>query len=178
MPTCLQIEADLSGVNKSGRPAKRRASLLRTLGVAVVLCGLGGLTAAAQDCGHHHHYYDDDWHCDRHWRSGDTSGDSARYGGNTQTLHGRIAEIVYLPGVTPDSGMVELRLAESGQATRVQLAPVGFLKHSGILLKEGDAITVKGMVVSGFQGDLVVTVTLQSGDKSVALRDLRGRPLW
>jgi hypothetical protein len=74
--------------------------------------------------------------------------------------------------------MVELRLSNSGQTTRIQLAPVGFLKRSGVILKEGDAVIVKGIPVSGFQGDLIVSTSLQKGEKSVSLRDMRGRPLW
>jgi hypothetical protein len=52
------------------------------------------------------------------------------------------------------------------------------LKRSGVILKEGDAVIVKGIPVSGFQGDLIVSTSLQKGEKSVSLRDMRGRPLW
>jgi hypothetical protein len=180
MPRFIQSEVGVNGAEGRGPARNSYMSFLKALGVTAILCGLGCLPIAAQDCGHHEHHYDDGWNCDRHWRSNSqgTAGGSTRYDGNVQTVQGRIDEIVYLPGTTPDSGMVELRLTDSGQTTRIQLAPVGFLKRGGLILKEGDTVTVKGIPVSGFQGDLIVTTTLQKGDKSLSLRDMRGRPLW
>ncbi len=180
MTRLVQTELSVSGDERPGLWRSRSLRLLQALGVISILCGLGVLPIGAQDCGHHQHHYDDGWNCDRHWRSNSqgTAGDTTRYDGNVQTVQGRIDEIVYLPGTTSDSGMVELRLSNSGQTTRVQLAPVGFLKRSGVVLKEGDAVTVKGIPVSGFQGDLIVTTALQKGDKSLSLRDMHGRPLW
>lgn len=180
MPRFIRAEVGRNGAEGAGPAKNRYMRFSKGVGVTAILCGLGCLPIAAQDCGHHQHHYDDGWNCDRHWRSNSqgTAGGSTRYDGNVQTVQGRIDEIVYLPGTTPDIGMVELQLTDSGQTTRIQLAPVGFLKRSGLILKEGDTVTVKGLPVSGFQGDLIVTTTLQKGDKSLALRDMRGRPLW
>ena len=85
---------------------------------------------------------------------------------------------VYLPGATPDSGMVEVRLQSAGQSQLVRLAPVGFLKQSGLLLREGDTVTVKGFPVAGMEGDLLIATELHKGEKTLSLRDTRGRPAW
>lgn len=151
---------------------------LMALGLATVLYGWGSLPVAAQGCDHHRHHNDDCWNGDGYSRSRGTAGYSTNYEGNAQTLQGRINEIDYLPGATPESAMVELGLSSAGQIAHVQLAPIGFLKRGGVLLKTGDSVTIKGVPVAGFQGDLILTVTLLKGDKSLALRDSRGRPLW
>jgi hypothetical protein len=83
-----------------------------------------------------------------------------------------------LPGATPDSAMVEVRLQSAGQSELIRLAPVGFLKQSGLLLKEGDSITVKGFRVAGMEGDLLVATELHKGEKTLSLRDAWGRSAW
>jgi hypothetical protein len=95
-----------------------------------------------------------------------------------RTAEGRITEVVYLPGATPDSGMVEVHLQSAGQTRLIRLAPAGFLKQSGLLLREGDTVTVKGFPVAGMEGDLIVATEIHKGDKSLPLRDTRGRPNW
>ena len=95
-----------------------------------------------------------------------------------RTAEGKITEVVYLPGATPDSSMVEVRLQSAGQSQLVRLAPVGFLKQSGLLLREGDTVTVKGFPVAGMEGDLLVATELHKGEKTLSLRDTRGRPAW
>ena len=95
-----------------------------------------------------------------------------------QTIEGKIAEVVYLPGVTENSGLVEIRLQSSTQNRLIRLAPTGFLKASGLLLREGDAVTVKGFPVSGMEGDLIVATEVHKGEKTVSLRDESGRPAW
>jgi len=95
-----------------------------------------------------------------------------------RAAEGKITEVVYLPGATPDSSMVEVRLQSAGQSQLVRLAPVGFLKQSGLLLTEGDTVTVKGYPVAGMEGDLLVATELHKGGKALSLRDPRGRPTW
>ena len=97
---------------------------------------------------------------------------------NVQTLEGKKSEIVYLPGATPDTGMVEVRVQSSGQSELIRLAPCGFLRQSGVLLREGDTLSLKGFRVAGMEGDLIVAATVQKGDKCLSLRDSRGQPLW
>ncbi len=144
---------------------------------AIVLLGcLGGLPAAAHDCGHWGYDGDHCWYSGHHWRSvRPPAGVSSTA---TQTLAGKVSEIIYLPGATADSGMVEIRLQADGQARLVRLAPVGFLKQSGLSLREGDAITVQAYVVSAMEGDLLVATEIQQGNRRLSLRDTRGRPAW
>ena len=51
---------------------------------------------------------------------------------NLQNLEGKISEIVYLPGATPDTGVVEVRMQAAGQNKLIRLAPCGFLNQSGL----------------------------------------------
>ena len=95
-----------------------------------------------------------------------------------RTAEGKITEVVYLPGATPASGMVEVRLQSAGQSQLVRLAPVGFLKQSGLLLREGDTVMVKGFPIAGMEGDLLVATELHKGEKTLSLRDTRGRQAW
>jgi hypothetical protein len=95
-----------------------------------------------------------------------------------RTAEGKITEVVYLPGATPDGGMVEVRLQSAGQSQLIRLAPVGFLKQSGLLLREGDTVIVKGFRVAGMEGDLLIATELRKGEKTLSLRDPRGRPAW
>jgi hypothetical protein len=93
-------------------------------------------------------------------------------------MDGKITEIIYLPGATPGSGMVEVRLQSGGQSELIRLAPSGYLKQSGMLLREGDTVTLKGFPVTGMEGDLIVATEVHKGDKSLPLRDTRGQPKW
>jgi hypothetical protein len=95
-----------------------------------------------------------------------------------RAAEGKITEIVYLPGATPDSSMVEVRLQSTGQSQLVHLAPVGFLKQRGLLLREGDTVIVKGFPVAGMEGDLLVATELRKGENALSLCDPRGRPAW
>ena len=95
-----------------------------------------------------------------------------------RTAEGKITEVVYLPGTTADSGMVEVRLQSAGQNQLIRLAPVGLLKQSGLLLREGDTLIVKGFLVAGMEGDLLVATELRKGENALSLRDPRGRPAW
>jgi hypothetical protein len=160
--------------------------LIGILAVISMFSWIGVTPALAQGCCHHGHYYDDDcWdsgHCCSHqgapagrqFRESSPSGTTA----NLQTREGKIAEVVYLPGVTADSGMVELRLQSGGQLDLVRLAPSGFLKQGGLVLREGDTVLVKGFPVAGMEGDLIVATEIRKGDKGLSLRDSRGLPAW
>ena len=95
-----------------------------------------------------------------------------------RTAEGKITEVIYLPGATSDSGMVEVRLQSVGKSQLIRLAPVGFLKQSGFLLREGETVTVVGFPVAGMEGDLLVATELHKGEKTLSLRDAQGRQAW
>lgn len=158
---------------------------MKLLGILGLISAFGLSTAApaiAHGCCHHDHHCDDCWDCGHYSRQspppkrsfGEPSGATTAL----QTLEGNITEVVYLPGATADAGLVEIRLQSSGQSRLVRLAPAGFLKSSGILLREGDVVTVKGYPVSGMEGDLVVATEVHKGDRTLSLRDSNGRPGW
>jgi hypothetical protein len=95
-----------------------------------------------------------------------------------KTLEGKIVEVVYLPGMTPESGMVDVRIQTSGGANLVRLAPSGFLKQSGLRLQEGDSVTTEAFPVAVMKGDLMVATKVRGSGLEVRLRDPSGQPLW
>jgi hypothetical protein len=153
------------------------------LATIVVLFGFGALPASAQHCCHHGRHGRDCDDCDHHCYSTaqpsrpDSWAPSAKVAAS-ETTQGKIAEVNYLPGATEDSGMVEIRLQTAGEARVVRLAPTGFLKRGGLILREGDAVTVKGYPVAGMDGDILVATEIDKGGRSLSLRDSRGRPAW
>jgi hypothetical protein len=154
------------------------------LKIIAFICCLSVVPAVGHDCCHHGHHCgdcrDSDYDCCHGSQTGRNSGGWARSDEATdlQTVDGKITEIVYLPGATTDSGMVEVRLQSAGQSKLIRLAPLGFLKQSGLLLREGDNVTLKGFAVAGMEDDLIVATEIHKGDKSLPLRDTRGRPMW
>lgn len=92
-------------------------SWLGVLGVIISFCWFGAVPAHGQGCCHHNHHYDDAdcWDGDHCWHQGAPAGRYFRGPGsspgaaNAQTVEGKIAEVVYLPGATVESGMVEVR---------------------------------------------------------------------
>jgi hypothetical protein len=149
---------------------------------AVVLLSCLISPAAGHDCWGGHHG-GDGWNCGDHHGSSSAQ-QSSRRGSPSypatapKVVAGIISEIIYFQGPTADSAMVEARVLASGQATLVRLAPVGLLKQNQLVLREGDTVSVTGFEVSGMDGDLVVATEIRKGDKRVALRDPRGRPVW
>ncbi len=160
---------------------------MNTRGVVATVLFIGWFgvaPAAAHDCCHHDQHYADCNDCNHDC---DHNAQGSRHccawtpsSGPTdmRAAEGKITEVVYLPGATPDSGMVEVRLQSAGQSQLVRLAPVGFLKQSGLLLREGDTVSVKGFPVAGMEGDILVATELHKGDKALSIRDPRGRPAW
>jgi len=87
-------------------------SWLGVLGVIISFCWFGAVPAHGQGCCHHNHHYDDAdcWDGDHCWHQGAPAGRYFRGPGsspgaaNAQTVEGKIAEVVYLPGATVESG--------------------------------------------------------------------------
>jgi hypothetical protein len=154
------------------------------LAIILFTCWFGAVPAFAHDCCHHHCNYGNNNDCN-HDCNHNVQGNRhccpwAPTGGPTdlRTSERKITEVDYLPGATADSGMVEVRLQSAGQSELIRLAPVGFLKQGGLLLREGDTISVKGFTVAGMEGDVLVATELHKGDKTLPLRDAWGRSVW
>ena len=157
--------------------------LLLLLGAGALAFGVSSGPAFAHDCWHHGRgYYDCDGHCGSPMNSqaGPQSAQRApaRPAVNLKTVEGKIVEVIYLPGTTPESGMVDIRVENSGTANLVRLAPSGFLKQSGLRLQEGDTVTIEAFPVAGMRGDLMVATRVHGSGLDVRLRDSAGQPLW
>lgn len=167
---------------------------LGTLGLLLVACPLCVIPAVAHAGCHHGHGYRD---CDgwgfgcegrSQWEARPAPGSRAALRSpastpadptaNFEALEGKIAEVIYLPGMNPAAGMVELLVATGEQPTLVRLAPAGFLERHTLLLKEGEDISLTGYRVRTADGDLIVAVQLRSDGQTVNLRNSRGRSLW
>ena len=156
---------------------------MKVLGIVCVISAFSffaAMPAMGRDC-HHDHHWCDGWDCGHYSRQSPMANRATGVPGGAvalQTMEGKIAEVVYLPGVTEDSGLVEIRLQSSTQSKLIRLAPTGFLKDRGLLLREGDTVTVKGFAVNGMEGALLVATEVHKGDKTVSLRDESGQPAW
>lgn len=168
--------------------------LLGSLGLLSLAFALCATPALAHGGCHHGHGYHD---CDGCWGSGCEScaqqapsalrsqtaprtpaSATARPTANFETVEGRIAEVIYLPGVNPTDGMVEMQVASGEQQTLVRLAPAGFLERHTALLKEGETVSLTGYRVHTADGDVIVATELRNGDQTLRLRNSRGRGLW
>lgn len=154
------------------------------LAIMLITCWFGVVPAAAHDCCHHGQHDADCDDCNHDCDHGAQSGrhccawTPSREATDMRTAVGKITEVIYLPGATSDSGMVEVRLQSVGKSQLIRLAPVGFLKQSGFLLREGETVTVVGFPVAGMEGDLLVATELHKGEKTLSLRDPQGRQAW
>jgi hypothetical protein len=137
--------------------------------------------ADGHDCWGGHHC-EDGWSCDHHGSRSAAQPQGSVAPSNAapppKVVDGKISEIIYLPGAAADSAMVEVRVFAGAGATLVRLGPVGLLKQSQLVLREGDEVSVTGFEVSGMDGDLLVATEIHKGEKRVVLRDTRGRPVW
>ena len=97
---------------------------------------------------------------------------------NLRPLEGKIVEVIYLPGMTPESGMVDVRVQTGSGVNLVRLAPSGFLKQGGLRLQEGDSVAIEAFPVAAMKGDLMVATKVQGNGLEVRLRDSSGQPLW
>jgi hypothetical protein len=92
-----------------------------------------------------------------------------------ESLQGTILEIHRPAAVT---GVVEAWLKTPGSIVLVRLGPSDFLRQKGLTLNEGGPIAVKGYRAASSDEDMVIVTELESGGKTLLLRNERGRPLW
>lgn len=84
-------------------------------------------------------------------------------------------------GVTvPESGPVRLVVAGDRDRWTVLAAPAWFWGKSGLNLRAGDVVTVRGSKSLGADGDLyVIAREIRTADgAAVSFRDANGAPLW
>jgi hypothetical protein len=95
-----------------------------------------------------------------------------------QSREGKVTEVNYLPGASPDTAMVEIRMVSGTGTTPIRLGPAGFLRDNQLTVREGDAVRVTGYSVATGDGGLLVATEIRHGGKAVRLRNERGQPAW
>ena len=139
---------------------------------------------AAHDChGYSHHGGDGGYTgCDHH----DCVGDSGCMGsGRLGSSALQTPPIEMLKGIILEvrRGAVSMSITEAWVKTGditvlVRLGPDNFLQQKGLLLKEGEQITVKGYYSESSDKDLMIATEVDVAGKPLLLRSPRGRPAW
>ena len=83
-----------------------------------------------------------------------------------------------VPGSTPDTAMVEIRLIAGTDPILARLGPAGFLRQSQMNVGEGDTVIVTGYWVAAGDGEVLVATQVAEQGKTVQLREGWGRPAW
>ena len=161
---------------------RRTFTLSFFFGAALALC----VSAFAGQCGHHGcgncACGTDGCRCDCGYHA--MGGGCCQSGSMTRTRakealqEGKIAEINYLPGLTPEDATVQVRLLADAKASLIRLAPIGFLHENELELKEGDTLSVIGYWASTIDGHQFIAMRITKQGKSLSLRDAQGNPLW
>jgi hypothetical protein len=164
----------------------RALTILAVVGLAC------GLPVYGQCCGHHH-CSDSTPGCGDGWRgcghhsnttrrstpaSRTLQGEVEAIQADLQSREGKVIEVNYLPGATPDTSMVEIRLAAGTDPILARIGPAGFLRSNQVNLREGDSIRLTGYWVTGGDGQMLVATQVRLHDRTFRLRDDRGRPAW
>lgn len=87
-------------------------------------------------------------------------------------LRGEVARVRIVPG----EGMPCLEITSGNQLRKVYLGSVRYLMVQGFNPKIGEPVMAK--VYKMNHGFVAVTVTLPAQNKTLRLRDDRGRPVW
>lgn len=95
-----------------------------------------------------------------------------------KSVEGKVVEVVYLPGASSETAMVEVWLLAAKERTLVRIGAAGFLKQNKFSLKEGDTLAVKGYTVATAERDVVVAVEMRKGNQTLVLRNEQGTPRW
>ena len=95
-----------------------------------------------------------------------------------QSCEGKVIEVICLPGSTPDTGVVEIRLIAGVDPLLARLGTAGFLGQNQMNVREGDMVIVTGCWVAAGDGEILVATQVAKQGKTVQLREGWGRPAW
>jgi hypothetical protein len=117
------------------------------------------------------------WHGTGGW--GDKNAYCALFDPKTvQTVEGTVVSI---DNITPMPGMrpgVQLQLKNPKGLIPVHLGPLWYLENQDIDLKPNDTVEVTGSRVFCVNQDVIMAMEIRHGNKTIKLRDPKGRPLW
>lgn len=101
------------------------------------------------------------------------------------TVEGQVEKIETMSrsgrrGGDPASGrqtqIVRLKTAQG--TVLVHLGPAAFLEQQQFAPQVGSTLRVTGAKLTTGQGDVILAAEVQSGGKTITLRDAQGNPLW
>lgn len=95
-----------------------------------------------------------------------------------ETRQGKVSEVIYLPGPTRDTAMVEVRLMAGTGEVLARLAPTGFLHRNQMDIREGDTVSITGYWVAAGAGEMLIATRVARQEKAVQLRDGWGNSAW
>ncbi|HKV38829.1 MAG TPA: DNA-binding protein [Blastocatellia bacterium] len=76
------------------------------------------------------------------------------------------------------SGGTHLNLKTSDATIDVRLGPSNFIEKQAFAISEGDQMEVTGSKVKVGEGEVLIAREIGKGDKTLTLRDSRGKPVW
>lgn len=92
-----------------------------------------------------------------------------------------IKGVVLQADLTPQSGPATLRMESEGETLTVTLGPEWYVRRLNVDVQTGDKLWIKGSKMKTQEGKLYLTAATVKNlrtEKSFALRDENGRPLW
>ncbi len=131
-------------------------------------CGDGGCGG----CGHH------GMSARRGAAANGAGGQTATAPAAAETREGKVSEVIYLPGPTRDTAMIEVRLMAGTAEVLARLAPTGFLHQNQMDIREGDTVSVTGYWVTAGDGEMLIATRVARQGKTIQLRDGWGKSMW
>jgi len=117
------------------------------------------------------------WHGTGGW--GDKNAYCALF--NPKTVETTAGTITSIDQITPMPGMrpgVQLEIKTAKGLIPIHLGPLWYLENQDITLQPNDAVEVTGSRVFCVNQEVIMASEVRRGDKTLKLRDLKGRPLW
>lgn len=92
------------------------------------------------------------------------------------TLHGRIREVVTVPGGR--AAGIHLRVVADGRDWEVHLAPAWFLERRKWTFSKDEEVIVTGARAGSGEGEYLIAREVKRGGEVMVLRDATGLPQW
>jgi len=95
-----------------------------------------------------------------------------------ETAKGRVVDVRIEEVCLGDRDILQLKLATDAGDVLVDVAPATYLKAHGMTFANGDIVTAKGLLYDVDGQKTIAAAQIQSGTKTLKLRDASGTALW